>query len=387
MVPPVSKDGFFYGSIGFYVEIKKHRHTRSDPGSLYRRLTFVPPKRPVLTKTGKVAKRQPPPHKDSPGHFYIAQLKHYGLEEVDSKPEAKKRLLAAFDPLTKTLRVPDHILAIERELEDEYERAINREAEERMKRNEEEEREQRAEEDAVSEEFAKSTGVTISKDCINEGEDELCKRIEALSDAQLREVMKNLVVMGSWVVMQSIRQELKLIESKVPKRSEKVVSLSSVLNLSSIEGLTLSCQKLLKDTHDDEGEYEILAPYLREQWRDDTQDMRLKISRCTGESQLWAWFHFGVISGVMCSLGPLPEKVGDTARFLWRGREEGDSDQIMTGDDNTACITFLGDGKIKGRMWWMDEWEFVGTKVEPRKKAALWKSVSDWKGEWWGLEG
>jgi hypothetical protein len=137
----------------------------------------------------------------------------------------------------------------------------------------------------------------------------------------------------------------------------------------------------LKDTYDERGEYRILAPYLRSQWGEDTQTMTLKMSLSEGGSHLWAWFDFGVLSGIMRSWRLLPKKVGDTAHFLWRGREEGEG-EMMYGEQNTACITFLGDGKIKGKMNWMGEWEFVGTKVHRRGDKDWCKSTIKWKEEW-----
>jgi len=69
-----------------------------------------------------VAKRQPPPHKDPPGHFYCAQLLHYGLKPLKTKDAAKKRLLTAYSP-NRTLTVPEKILELEKELQKEYEEA------------------------------------------------------------------------------------------------------------------------------------------------------------------------------------------------------------------------------------------------------------------------
>lgn len=124
---PVSKDDvFFYDfSSGLYVEVAdgdsytKHRHPRADPSRLYDLLTYED-KGPVLTKKGVPAKRQPPKHKDEPGHFYCAQLLHYGLKPLKTKAAAKKHLLAAFGP-GNTLGIPDNIVRLEKELKALYE--------------------------------------------------------------------------------------------------------------------------------------------------------------------------------------------------------------------------------------------------------------------------
>ncbi|GLB34318.1 hypothetical protein LshimejAT787_0112020 [Lyophyllum shimeji] len=120
--PPVSHDSFCYDGRSFYVRVGEHRHPRADPGSLYRLLTYTDPG-PLLTKAGKIAKRQPAPHKDSPWHFYQAQCVHYGLPAYTRKSAAKRHLLAAFDAASKTLSVPTYILALEQVLKDEYNEA------------------------------------------------------------------------------------------------------------------------------------------------------------------------------------------------------------------------------------------------------------------------
>jgi hypothetical protein len=122
MAKPVSRDGFFYAGHGLYVQSEgalMHRHHRRDAASLHALLTYVPPAGPLLTKKGEVAKRQPRPYKDEPGHFYVAQLALYGLKPLKTKDAAKKNLLLAFKG-GKTLEVPDRLVQLERELKVEY---------------------------------------------------------------------------------------------------------------------------------------------------------------------------------------------------------------------------------------------------------------------------
>lgn len=123
MAHPAHKDGFFYDGHTFYVELDgKHRHPRRDASSLHALVTYVPPTGPLLTKKGQVAKRQPPPFKDEPAHFYTAQMHHYGLPPMKTRDVAKKRLLAAFNG-GKTLIVPEHILQLEKDLVSEFDAA------------------------------------------------------------------------------------------------------------------------------------------------------------------------------------------------------------------------------------------------------------------------
>lgn len=51
------------------------------------------------------------------------------------------------------------------------------------------------------------------------------------------------------------------------------------------------------------------------------------------------------------------------------------------GEENTGHIIFLGGGKIKGHMEWMDGFDFVGKKAHTPN--VIWyKSVRQWKDEW-----
>ncbi len=116
---PVSSPPFFYTpSSGLYVEIDHNRHSRSGSDRLHRLLTYKDPG-PALTKAGKPKVHQPAPHKDEPGHFYVAQLLLYGLNPLKSKPAAKKALLAALQG-GAGLTVPENIRKIERDLAAEY---------------------------------------------------------------------------------------------------------------------------------------------------------------------------------------------------------------------------------------------------------------------------
>jgi hypothetical protein len=52
--------------------------------------------------------------------------------------------------------------------------------------------------------------------------------------------------------------------------------------------------------------------------------------------------------------------------------------------NNTGSITFLGNGKIKGRMKWLGDFEFFGKEVV-RERVVWPKSVPGWKSQWRGF--
>jgi hypothetical protein len=151
---PIVRDSFSCSGGELYVTIEGHHHERADPGSLHHLLTYTQPA-PLLTKAGKVAKRQPAPHKDPPGHFYCAQLLHYGLKPMKTKEAAKKQLLTAFTA-HGTLSVPKRIVKLEETLQNEYHQANEIAKKKYREAEEEKQRERRSRDDAIMREFIES---------------------------------------------------------------------------------------------------------------------------------------------------------------------------------------------------------------------------------------
>lgn len=118
MAAPISRDGFAFNGRQMTVIVENHSHERCDSATLHALLTHVDPP-PLLTKAGKLAKRQPEPFVDRPGHFYCAQLLHYGLKPLKTKDAAKKRLLEAYDNL-RHLSVPTALVQLEQKLRTEF---------------------------------------------------------------------------------------------------------------------------------------------------------------------------------------------------------------------------------------------------------------------------
>ncbi|KAG6823086.1 hypothetical protein H0H93_004256, partial [Arthromyces matolae] len=159
---------------------------------------------PVLTKAGKVAKRQPLPHKDSPAHFYEAQCIHYGLHPYKTKEAAKKHLLDAFDPATQRIEVPAHIKKLEEELKEEYKKAEDlskKKREDEKQRALELAKQQRQKKNQADEVIFKefeAAGIVISKGevpgiktgsrGVRMNDDQLRKELDALSEGKFREM-------------------------------------------------------------------------------------------------------------------------------------------------------------------------------------------------------
>lgn len=104
--PPVSSGGFHYNG-DLYVEVGNlNRHKRASIAEITNLL------RPTLKKGNKI------PEKDAFGHWYEAQLIHYGLPPSKDKARAKMRLLEALN--ASKLLVPPEITRLEDSLRKEY---------------------------------------------------------------------------------------------------------------------------------------------------------------------------------------------------------------------------------------------------------------------------
>ncbi|KAF7337992.1 hypothetical protein MVEN_02023100 [Mycena venus] len=131
------------------------------------------------------------------------------------------------------------------------------------------------------------------------------------------------------------------------------------------------------------GKFEIIAPFLTEQWEDSTRDtMWLKLSPSSTNVRLWGQFDFGIISGIIRST-TLPVQVNDSMKFFWRGREDGTGESTF-GPENVGTIEFLGAGKFKATMNWDagGNFEFAGTKLEGAQGTLSSRSLREWKTTW-----
>lgn len=107
---PVSRDNFFYNGELFVDVGNFNRHKRATVDEISSLL------RPDVKKPKKATNGSPP--KDQVGHWYEAQLIHYGLPPSKDKARAKMRLLEALN--ASRLNVPSNITKVESDLRKEY---------------------------------------------------------------------------------------------------------------------------------------------------------------------------------------------------------------------------------------------------------------------------
>jgi hypothetical protein len=102
--PAVARDSFVYNDAFFAQVDENKRHPRASIAELTSLL------RPEASSTS--------PPKDQVGHWYQAQLLHYGLPPSKDKNTAKVRLLQALN--ANTLSVPAHVTKLEKDMKKEF---------------------------------------------------------------------------------------------------------------------------------------------------------------------------------------------------------------------------------------------------------------------------
>ena len=106
---PISKDGFYYNG-DLYAEVGDlNRHKRASIPEIRSVL------HPVLDQAQATTQAS---SKDPVGHWYTAQLVHYGLPVSKTKAVAKTRLLDALN--SGMLTVPAHLARLEADLKKEW---------------------------------------------------------------------------------------------------------------------------------------------------------------------------------------------------------------------------------------------------------------------------
>lgn len=196
MSQPISRNGFFYNGSIFYVDVEGNQHTREDSKILHSILAFDAGKK----------NPQPLPPKDRPAHFYTAQLQHYGLKLIKSKPAAKKALLGAFDG--KKLAVPANILALEKNLQEAW-KTMHASTDSSTKKRKAEasvgnsaqsgpsQKKSKSSATKQSEPAGGSSGAELMKDGIRA---ELVKKIVKLQKAQLHEYLTDVFAKNPKIV-------------------------------------------------------------------------------------------------------------------------------------------------------------------------------------------
>ncbi|KAF9000278.1 hypothetical protein BDQ17DRAFT_684901 [Cyathus striatus] len=360
MVPPIHREGFSYYANQFYVQVGNNQHGRETPSHLYSLLTYVAPG-PVLTKAGKVAKRQPRPHKDLPCHFYRAQLLHYGLSDLKTRTtqSAKKKLLAAFkdgQKGEKVLEVPSSILKLEEEMKVEWSKLNKEELKNGAKKATE-----KAEADCRDRVISQSILIRPKYyySVLHESDDESDDDDNDESDDEDEDDSAD-------------PPGAKRGRDATSPKGQPAQKKQNSENLGILEACT--------------GKFKVNAPSVSENYPElvSRHGQMIEFGPSLSGSHLWGRFDFGPVYGYIRSVGPAPTLAGEKIQFIWRGRERGEGEMIF-GNYTKGFVTFMADGSIEGTMkgYVFEKAKFTGHRSS--EATGYRAQVRDWKYEFRSL--
>lgn len=404
LAPPVAKDGFFYNG-DLYVDVGNfNRHKRASIPEITALL------RPDLKKATNV---QAP--KDQVGHWYEAQLIHYGLPPSKDKARAKMRLLEALNG--SKLVVPKEISKLEADMKKEYAAADRKARAEykkqmgatEMKTTAAGKKRKQSDTDTtnnfnVNINFGSQGEVTVSgftpekqppakrpktaapkaatpKASSKKDQDETRgdqddwpkpKAPRSRGGSSIQTARRST---GSFPVGQRSTAAAPSSSPERPRpkqtarRSAGFVPMGQRSNPAfKAEPAVKKETKVKTETSTEDlpklgllnGHYDIECPTIEGEWPDWAAD-GLSLVLTLDTPGMWGAYDFGMFSGIIhfpnrpmvSSYEPIP--------CQWRGRENSEG-QMSFGDQCTGAITFLGGGMIQGWLSLYGRCEFVGSR-------------------------
>lgn len=421
--PPISRDGFYYNG-DLYVEVGGlNRHKRASVSELTAIL------RPDLKK----AKATTQSSKDPVGHWYEAQLIHYGLPPSKDKARAKMRLLEAVN--ASNLAVPTGITRIEESLRKEFNAAERKakalhKAQMASQSKEAPASKKRKQPDATNinvtinnygafgsqfgtmpsveassppkkaktqpvkatdkkqavqkatptkhatpakKEPAAKKAASLKKGLSTKGLSEVKNKTVAMQEPSKKQpiVKKETTVKSESRVKKepAVKREPAVKKEKAPKSEPRVKTENTFLDQRS--ELNKHTLGLIN------GYYEITCPYITQEW--DCHDLSLTLT--LDSPKVWGAYDFGMFSGIIL-IPKRPYGASETPiPCQWAGRENGEGEMTF-GEDCVGEIAFLGDGRIRGTLRLLGECEFTGVR-RPGPPTTL-RTAASIRTEWEG---
>ena len=407
--PPVSRGNFHYNGT-LYVDVGNcNRHERATVEEVS---VFL---RPDLKKSKKVLVDQT---KDQVGHWYEAQLIHYGLPPSKDKVRAKMRLLEALNQ--SKLIVPPNIVDMEAEMKKEYAAA---------------ERKAKAQYKASMAPAVKSESPVVGKkrrqseSCgninvnINLGNSfpEFPGAVNATSSPSPAKKAKTAPSKPakkaenapSKPSKNTTKMEIEEPPSQVPNRPKQTarcpkltaawlkdpsigpgpidpatglrISHPSTLSKGAAEKKTPAKKEPNKISHIANssllglvnGIYDVSCSTVEHEW--DCTDLTIVLA--LDGTAVWGAYDLGMFSGILF-LSQRPWQASDEPLpFTWRGREHGEG-EMSFGHGCKGEITFLGNGKIEGWIGVYGRCAFEGVRRAEAGTAV--RSARSLRDEWAG---
>jgi len=406
--PPIARDGFYYNG-DLYVEVGNlNRHKRAPIPEIIAIL------RPDLKQSKAV------PLKDPVGHWYEAQLVHYGLPPSKDKARAKMRLLEALN--TSKLVVPEGITRLEAQLKKEY-AAADRKAKAQYKanvtasgkcdsatvgkkrklseptdtgnvnvgspatkkakssataRSKKGQATDEANNDASSKRqkptgsnsaAKKSTSGSVEKQPALANQPEPKRKPATKKEPKMKEESDNSAPAPGRPKPSDAKTRIK--KPPAAKKEPKVKQESKPSDLPKLGSFDLTSY------------YRISCPDLEGQWSM-FDNHRMSLILRHDSTGVWGNYDLGMFSGIL-HLNKKPLKAShERIPFKWRGRENSES-MMSFGDSCTGEMAFLGDGRIEGVISVYGQCHFSGSTMQVAGPSLrLRQKAADMRQEWDG---
>ncbi|KAF2491554.1 hypothetical protein BU16DRAFT_467962 [Lophium mytilinum] len=377
--PPISRDGFVYHG-ALYADVGNlNRHPRASITELTNML------RPKLSSSGKSKTTETP--KDQVGHWYFAQLKHYGLPMCKDKNAAKVRLLNALN--SGGLEVPGEVKRLEGALKREYD-AANRKAKAEMAKAEGTTAPRKRKAEDGGEEVAKKVkgaegglGAPVSDGLAKKDSNPKLNanatkngatskqtarksgpKVKDEANAKKEPVVKKQPAVKKEAGVQkepAIKKEPSIKKETAVKKEPIVKTEASVKKEPSPKKEPrLKKEPAIKREQQNGNDsptyrlnafYNLTCPAISDDWPYQSEGMNLRLRADQDSGCLWGNIQkFGPWSGVIWVDIP-PGPIFETElQFRWRMREDG-TGELLFRRDQLGTLMFSDDGNMQGRIY------------------------------------
>lgn len=333
--PPISRDGFIYHGQLFADVGNLNRHPRASEAEI---VALLRPKSSKVTS-----------QKDQVGHYYIAQLKHYGLPPTKDKNAAKVRLLNALNE--GKLKVPQDVKKLETALKKEYDVA-NRNARAELKGK------------GPASEVETSTPAKKRK----RDDENTATNGPSLSASKKAKTP----------VTKPGPSKAKATKSQpAPSRNQNSASEATPKRTTTASKAKKATPKAGSTSK--KGIYYVTVPTIKETWPTHAATPKsLKIILCPDGETLWGSYDLGPFSGVLLfDSDPKEDDIG----FVWRGTDTSESDKIKF-TTSIGYVRFPENNRITGTFYNLYGYrcEFEG-KVQAGPRTCP-RDIASFENEW-----
>ncbi|KAH7020669.1 hypothetical protein B0J12DRAFT_610761 [Macrophomina phaseolina] len=363
-VASISRGGFIYDG-SFRADVgNRNSHPRA---SLSQLASLLRPKR-----TKSINRKQA---RDQVGHWYFAQLKHYGLPTTKDKNAAKVRLLNALN--TKALKVPKDVKGLEAEMKKEFKAANGGSKPGPLDQKRASGRKGTNNPEVTSSAAASSVKKTkmgrheAARDEMRSNPRGVPRTLDNESSSKTMDGLRDTTKVMTTTPIRNSSQRAQSSRAPPPltRRSSLPAKQSSSIDMTNITGI-----------------YEVNCPCVEEEW-DCGPGCRMLLYYTDSASCLWGEFDLGPWWGIIY-MEPGPSKFSNAKiNFNWRANQH-ETHSPSFGPDCTGFLVFSHLGEIRGTLWGLygDAVEFIGRRRPGPKTCGLAKTTYYFESRWREIE-